>query len=142
MSEETGDSIRAAARVLKSEKFRFLVKLLAPFVYVAVGWLISQLQLGARVAAVEATQKATAADLAKLEKDVGVNRVAAQQAIRATGRYTAFAVASSQAYESTKMKQQKKSYAEDYAKSFERMVDDGTPADVALMKLFKDVAMP
>ena len=137
-----GDSIRAAERVLKSERFQFVWKLLAPFAYAGIGWLISQAQLGARVAAMKTAMAEMAKAIAKQGTDVTAERVSRQQADRQIGRYTAFAVASSQAYETAKMKAQKSAYAERYAKSYERMVDTGTPADTAMEKLFDEVALP
>lgn len=146
MSEDVGDSIRAAERVLRSARFRAIAgwawTILAPFAGAAAGWLISRAQLAARVDAQDAAITKMAESMAKIAGDVEKHRIARQQADKAIGRYTAFAVAASQAYESPKVKQQKVVFAEKYAKAYERQIDEGAPADIAMLNLYKDVALP
>lgn len=144
--DDLGDSIRALEKVARSQRIRgFIVTAwpyIAPILYVAGGWLGRGLAIADQLEKNTAATAANVAGLAELKTAVEGNRIREEQNLFAIGRYAAYAAAGFQAYESAKLKDQKRAYAEKYALAYERLVRGGRTPDEAYAALYESVSLP
>lgn len=140
------DSIRAAARLARSSRVRTLLTTLAavavPAITAAAGWAAKSIETQAAIAANATQLTELTHQVAALRTELATFSATQRNVIR-IGRQAAYATAGFQAYESTKVREQKRAWAEKYANAFERMVvQEGQPPAVAYAALFEQVAVP
>jgi hypothetical protein len=145
MTAEGMDSLRAAERLLKSQRLRAIAIVAWPWALslatLVGGWLVRGVQLANQLDANTAAVKALTVTVATLATTVEGNRISQQQDLHAIGSWTAYATAGFQAYEPAKLAAQKRAYAKDYADSFKKIAPRKGGA-VALADLFDNVSLP